>query len=199
MSLDLILYDPILVIDTANVSVSDMITFDYNGTQANGVIDGIAADRRSMTVYTMEPTSGVKKTVKINADEINNINFAMMKWADYGFENIETTTSRAVTGAYLAKINYAELILGSAFWYMLNDDSQPVMGLISGATATYIDLVLKDKRSQRITLETIISGAFKCRWSSDLLIADNYPFDVVPVAIAYLQTSDGRAVIVEEG
>lgn len=199
MGLELILYDPILVIDTTNVSVSDMITFDYNGTQANGVIDSIAADRRSMTVYTMEPTSGVKKTVKINADDINNINFAMMKWADYGFENIETTTSRAVTGAYLAKINYAELILGSAFWYMLNDDSQPVMGLISGATATYIDLVLKDKRSQRITLETIVSGTFKCRWSSDLLIADNYPFDVVPVAIAYLQTSDGRAVIVEEG
>ena len=193
--MDLILYDPVLVIDTANVSVSDMITFDYNGTQANGVIDSIAADRRSMTVYTMDPTSGAKKTVRINADDINNINFSMMKWADYGFENIETIPSRAVTGAYLAYINSTELVLGSAFWYMLNDDSQPVMGLVSGATATYIDLVLKDKRSQRITLETIISGVFKCRWSSDLLIADSYPSDVTPVAIAYLQTTDGRTLI----
>lgn len=193
--MDLILYDPVLVIDTANVSVSDMITFDYNGTQANGGIESIAADRRSMIVYTMEPTSGVKKTVRINADDINNINFSMMKWADYGFENIETIPSRAVTGAYLAYINSAELVLGSAFWYMLNDDSQPVMGLVSGATATYIDLVLKDKRSQRITLETIISGVFKCRWSSDLLIADSYPSDVTPVAIAYLQTTDGRTLI----
>ena len=82
---------------------------------------------------------------------------------------------------------------------MLNDDSQPVMGLISGATATYIDLVLKDKRAQRITLETIISGTFKCRWNSDLLIADNYPFDVVPVALKYLQTTDGQTLILSEG
>ena len=115
MNLELILYDPILVIDTDNVSVSEMITFDYNGTQANGVIDSIATDRRSMTVYTMEQTSDTKKTVKINADDINNINFAMMKWADYGFENIETTMSRAITGAYLAKINYTEFVVGSAF------------------------------------------------------------------------------------
>ena len=196
--MELILYDPITVINTENVSVSDNITFNFHGQKANGVITSIAADGRSMAVYATYVDTGGTITVTIKADEINAINFSMMKWADYGFTTIETVLERAVTGAYLAYINSAELALGSAFWYMLNDDSQPVMGLVSGATATYIDLVLKDKRSQRITLETIILGTFKCRWSSDLLVVEGYPSDITPVAIAYLQTADGQTVILKE-
>lgn len=193
--MELLVYEPAIVINMDEISIGDSITFDLAGTQANGYVYEMDLNGLWMKVKYWNHTARKNAETTIQAEEINSINFNMLKWADYGFENIEDRIALATKEVYFPFIN-RDILPGTAFYYALDGENY-TMGLANKVEKTYIDLILKTKMMFRLKLDDILVDAFKCRFSADLDEISYYPINPIYMNVQKFRTVDGRLLLKE--
>ena len=168
------------IIDTSMVSVGDLITFEASldsgaDYSANGYISAISDFGLFIDVNFYNLTTQNAETVRFTANELilNSGRFSMLKWSEFGFDNIQNLTQALLTKEIqVASFDSSKIHVDGVVQYTF-DGTDYFMGIIKSYNDNEITLVNNSDTPLTLSIEEALPFV-------DTFYVTSFPFGHLP-------------------